>query len=341
MLGITRLRYRATEEQIKRAHRKKVLKHHPDKKAAVGGSEDDQFFKCIQKATEVLSDPVRRRQFDSVDEAAEVEPPTKKQTQKGNFYKLWGKVFEAEGRFSNIQPVPKLGNDKSTKEEVEHFYNFWYNFDSWRTFEYLDEDVPDDNENRDQKRHVERKNQAARRKKKTEDTARLRHLVDDCLALDERIKKFRQAENAQKNKKRLEKEAAEKAAKEEAARKKEEEAKAAAEKEAAEKAAKADNKKAKEAAKNAAKKNKRVVRGAVKDANYFHASGDAPASQIESALNDVDLIITKIDNEELAALTSKLNNEKDAAKIKQIFQEEVQRLVDAGKLGAGETKSLA
>lgn len=341
MLGITRLRYRATEDQIKRAHRKKVLKHHPDKKAAAGSTEDDQFFKCIQKATEVLSDPVRRRQYDSVDEGAEVEPPTKKETQKGNFYKLWGKVFEAEGRFSNQHPVPKLGNDKSTKEEVEHFYNFWYNFDSWRTFEYLDEDVPDDNENRDQKRHVERKNQAARRKKKTEDTARLRKLVDDCLALDERIKKFRQAESAQKNKRRLEKEAAEKAAKEEAERKKAEEAKAAAEKEAAEKAAKADNKKAKEAAKNAAKKNKRVVRAAVKDANYFHVGGDAPASQIDSALNDADLIIAKIDHEELAALTGKLNSEKDAGKITQIFKDEAQRLIGAGKLAAAEAKSLA
>jgi DnaJ family protein C protein 2 len=237
--------------------------------------------------------------------------------------------------------VPKLGNANSSKEEVEHFYNFWYNFDSWRTFEYLDEDVPDDNENRDQKRHVERKNQAARRKKKTEDTARLRHMVDDALALDERIKKFRQAESAQKNKRRLEKEAAEKAAKEEAEKKKAEEAKAAAEKEAAEKAAKADNKKAKEAAKNAAKKNKRVVRGAVKDANYFHGAGDAPASQVDAALNDVDLLIVKMDNEELAAITSKLNSEKDAGKIKAIFQEEAQRLIGAAKLTQGELKALA
>jgi DnaJ family protein C protein 2 len=341
VLGISRYRHRATEDQIKRAHRKKVLKHHPDKKAAAGGTEDDQFFKCIQKATEVLLDPVKRRQFDSVDEAAEVEPPSKKATQKGNFYKLWGKVFEAEGRFSKNTPVPKLGNEKSTKQDVEHFYNFWYTFDSWRTFEYLDEDVPDDNENRDQKRHVERKNANARRKKKTEDTARLRKLVDDALALDERIKIFRQQESAQKNKRKNEKEAELKRAAEEAAKAKEEEAKQKAEQEAVEKASKADSKKAKEAAKNAAKKNKRVVRAAVKDANYFHGAGDAPASQIESALNDVDLIITKIDNEELATLTAKLNGKKDAGAIKGVFQEEAQRLVGEGKLKDGDTKSLA
>ena len=64
------------------ADRKKVLKHHPDKKASSTVSEtsnslyltgvnqntnDDAFFKCIQKAHEVLTNPEKRRQFDSVD----------------------------------------------------------------------------------------------------------------------------------------------------------------------------------------------------------------------------------------------------------------------------------
>ncbi|EME41461.1 hypothetical protein DOTSEDRAFT_73770 [Dothistroma septosporum NZE10] len=324
VLGLGRWRWRATEDQIRRAHRKAVLQHHPDKKAAAGKEENDQFFKCIGRATEVLSDPVKRRQFDSVDEAAEVEPPSKKDVQKkaGNFYKLWGKVLESEGRFSKRQPVPKLGNDDSTKEHVEEFYNFFYNFDSWRSFEYLDEDVPDDNESRDQKRHMERKNNNNRKKRKNEDVQRLRQLVDQALAQDERIKKFRQEGNKEKNKKRHEKEAAEKAAKEEAERQKAEEAKQAAEKEAAEKAARDDAKKGKEAAKNAAKKNKRVIRGATKDANYF-TDGEAGPAQIDGALNDTDALILKLDNEEIAALTAKLQGKTDKAEIKSIFQEYV------------------
>jgi DnaJ family protein C protein 2 len=340
VLGLSKYRYRATEDQIKRAHRKKVLRHHPDKRAAAGGTEDDSFFKCIQKATEILLDPVKRRQYDSVDEGADVEPPTKKQTQKGNFFKLWGPVFVAEGRFAKITPVPKLGNEKSTKEEVEHFYNYWYNFDSWRTFEYQDEDVPDDNENRDQKRHVERKNQNARKKKKTEDTARLRKLVDDCLALDERIKKFRQQEHAEKNKKRIEREAEAKRVAEEAAKAKVEQARLDAEKAEAEKKEKAEGKKAKEAAKSAAKKNKRVIRGSVKDANYFAGSGEASPAQIDSVLNDVDALILKLDSEEIAALTGKLNGKKDGGEIKSIFSEEVKRLESAGKAKGDELKSL-
>lgn len=295
VLGLSKYRWRATEEQIKRAHRKKVLRHHPDKKAASGKEESDSFFKCIQRATDILQDPVKRRQFDSVDEGAEVEPPNKKDVQKkpGNFYKLWAPVFAAEGRFSKKQPVPQLGTDKSSKEEVEEFYNFFYNFDSWRSFEYLDEDVPDDNENRDQKRHMERKNNNARKKRKVEDTTRLRKLVDDVMAQDERIKRFRQESSKQKNAKKNEREAAEKAAKEAAAAKKAEAERLAKEKEAAEKAEREQGKKAKEAAKNAAKKNKRVIRGAAKDANYF-VDGEASAAQIDGALNDTDSLISTL-----------------------------------------------
>ncbi|KAF9888908.1 hypothetical protein FE257_008278 [Aspergillus nanangensis] len=341
VLGLTKYRWRATPEQIKRAHRKKVLRHHPDKKAALGDrDENDSFFKCIQKATEVLSDPVRRRQFDSVDEAAEVEPPTKKEATGSKFFKLWRPVFVAEGRFSKTQPVPELGDDKSTLEEVETFYNFWYNIDSWRSFEYLDEDVPDDGESRDQKRHVEKKNANARRKRKTEDTARLFKMVDDCAAGDERIKKFRKAARADKDKKRLDREA-------EARRLVEEKEKARLEEEQrkkdAEEAAKADrekNKKAKEAAKNATKKNKRVLKGSVKDVSYF-ADGEPSAAQVDGVLTDVDLVISKIDAEELASLAERLSAAgKDGAAVKNVYSEEVKRLVGAGKLKEGEAKNF-
>ncbi|KAE9365355.1 DnaJ-domain-containing protein [Stipitochalara longipes BDJ] len=340
VLGLSKYRYKATEEQIKRAHRKKVLRHHPDKKAAAGSTEDDSFFKCIQKATEILLDPVKRRQFDSVDEHADVEPPTKKQLKEGKYYKLWSNVFKSEGRFSRIQPVPKFGDENSNKEDVDTFYNFFYNFDSWRSFEYQDEDVPDDNENRDQKRHMERKNNNARKKKKTEDSARLRKLVDDAMTGDERIKRFRQEANASKNKKRLEKEAAEKKALDDAKAAKEAEAKAAKEAEEKAKSEREQGKKAKEAAKAAVKKNRRVLKSSVKDANYF-VSGDAPASVIDAVLNDVELVQSKIDADETAALASKLNGLKIAGEIKGVWSAEVTRLVSVGKVKGGDVKSLA
>ena len=331
MLGLSRYRYRATDEQIKRAHRRKVLKHHPDKKAAAsaGGQQDDSFFKCIQKAMEILSDPVKRRQYDSVDENADVDPPSKKTLTPKAFYKQWAAVFAAQGRFSRVQPVPKLGNEKSSQEDVDAFYNFFYNFDSWRTFEYLDEEVPDDNENRDQKRHIERKNNAARKKRKSEDITRLRELVDRCLASDPRIKLFKEQEKERRNAKKHAREAEERRLAQEAARRQEEEAARRADEEAAAKLAKEAGKKAKEEAKKAVKKNRRVLKASVKDNNYFADAAPTPAA-IDGALNDVDLIQGKIDPDELAELVAALTVASGAAAVKQVYSRQAEALVAKG-----------
>ncbi|KAK9475254.1 DnaJ domain-containing protein [Dipodascopsis tothii] len=337
VLGLTKYRINATDDQIRRAHRKKVLKHHPDKKAASGGLNEDGFFKCIQKAMEILSDPVKRRQFDSVDYAADVAPPSRKTT--GNFYELWGPVFAAEGRFSRVQPVPKLGDETTAKKDMDAFYSFFYNFDSWRSFEYLDEDVPDDSSNRDNKRHIERKNKAARQKHKTDDNARLRKLVDDCLGADPRVKMFKDAEKKAKEQRKWEREADSRKAAEEAKAAAEAAEKARAEQEEREKAEKVGAKKAKENAKNAKKKNRRVVKAAAKDANYF-VDGTASASAIDGALSDVDVLFEKVSDEELADLTKELTGLTDAAAIKAVFVARVEALSGAGKLSASSLKIL-
>ena len=237
--------------------------------------------------------------------------------------------------------MPRLGDEKSTKDEVNEFYDFWYNFDSWRSFEYQDEDVPDDNENRDQKRHIERKNNNARKKKKTDDTARLRGLLDQVSSTDERIKAFRKQERASKDKRRLEREAAEKQAQEDRKRAAEEQERSRKEVEEKAKAERADGKKAKEAAKNAVKKNKRVLKSSVKDANYLLPSGeDASAKRVDDALNDVEAVIANLEPEEMATLAGKLNGLKVTNEIAPIWNEEVKRLTGAGKLKDGQIRVL-
>ncbi|RUS25622.1 hypothetical protein BC938DRAFT_471873, partial [Jimgerdemannia flammicorona] len=148
VLGLSKLRYKATPAQIKKARkfhltnhltarnllayyshpihsdRKKLLKHHPDKKAASGDINDDSFFKCIQKAYETLSDPTRRRQYDSVD--PRVEDLVPKPARPDQFYEVYKPCFEREARFSRRLPVPELGGPETERETVTEFYDFWW-----------------------------------------------------------------------------------------------------------------------------------------------------------------------------------------------------------------------
>ncbi|RUP49003.1 DnaJ domain-containing protein [Jimgerdemannia flammicorona] len=326
ILGLTKLRYKATEAQIKIAHRRKVLKHHPDKKAATGGLNDDAFFKCIQRAFDTLMDPVKRRQYDSVDFGmADEDTNVPSAKASGDFFKLWRPVFEREARFSNKQPVPQLGDINTPHNEVEEFYAFWHNFDSWRSFEWLDkEDV--DGDNRDNKRFQEKKNRAERAKLKKEDNARLIKLVDTALSVDPRIRKFKEEDKLRRNAKKNEKERAEKAAAEEAARKAEED-RLAKEKADADAKAMAENaKKDKEAAKRVIKKEKKTIKSVIKDNNFALPPGspEASAAQVEAQLNKLDSLLEKVKPlEELEALRKKLEAAKAAGNLGEVFEGEV------------------
>lgn len=310
-LGMSKLRYRATPEQIVKAHRKAVLQHHPDKKGVKGGLDQDGFFKIIQKAYETLLDQSKRRQFDSVDEEAHVDPPTSKISDDAEFFNAWGKVFDSESRFSTKQPVPSFGNETSSKSDIDAFYKFWNNFDSWRSFEFLDEDVPDDTSNRDHKRYIEKKNNNARRKKKTDDNKRLSDLVKRAQNEDPRIKAFKEAEKAEKAKKKWDREAGIREAAEAAKAKEDAEVKAKEDAELAAKASKENSKKAKEAAKSAKKKNKRTIRNCGKDFEYFGDSSNA--STIDA---DLEALLEQLDDVKLGEVANELKD-LDASKTKE------------------------
>ncbi|KAJ2725997.1 Zuotin [Coemansia sp. Benny D115] len=285
VLGISKLRYRATLDDIIKTHRKKVLRHHPDKKASKGSLNDDGFFKCIQKAFEILTDPVKRRQYDSVDPEIPTDIPSAKE--KGDFFKIYGPVFERESRFSNTQPVPQLGDASSAREDVEHFYSFWYSFDSWRSFEYLDKENVDGGSNRDDKRWIESKNKKERATRKKEDIQRVRNLVDNAVKADPRMIRFKEEDKKRRNAKKdareeEERKAAEakKLAAEEA--KKQEEAKAAQEEEL---------KKQRQANHKLFKKEQRALKLVFKGANYFAQGDTATAAEITSATEKLDKIL--------------------------------------------------
>ncbi|ORX99113.1 DnaJ-domain-containing protein [Basidiobolus meristosporus CBS 931.73] len=331
VLGISKLRYKASYEQLKKAHRRRVLRHHPDKKASGGDANDDSFFKCIQKAWEVLSDPVRRAQYDSVDPTIEDTIPGNKE--EGDFYEIYRPVFERESRFSKIQPVPLLGDTDSSRQDVEGFYDFWYKFDSWRTFEYLDKEDSETAENRDDKRFIEKKNKAERARRKKEDTARLRKLVDQALKLDPRITKFKEEERIAKESKRIAREQAAKQAEEEAKKKEEAEKQKQLQQAEEEKIRQQEEKREREAKKKANRRERKVIKNIIKDHNYlFPSSQTPPVDKIDIMLSELDTLFENLSLEELETLRGAMEKSQTPEDMSKVIQNQAKAVLEQGAI---------
>uniref|UniRef100_H2ZMK6 Uncharacterized protein n=2 Tax=Ciona savignyi TaxID=51511 RepID=H2ZMK6_CIOSA len=207
VLGLPTLRHRATQDQIKFAYRKMVLKHHPDKRRRAGekmGRDADDYFTCITRAYEMLGTLEARRSYDSIDPNFDNDVPTNSKSARENFFKVFTEVFERNMRWSVDPDVPFLGDEWSTIEEVDRFYNFWYNFNSWREYSYLDEENKEKAEDAYERRWMEKQNRAARATRKKEENQRIRQLVDTAYACDPRVKRYKDDE---KKKKEMEKNA--------------------------------------------------------------------------------------------------------------------------------------
>ncbi|GBG67891.1 hypothetical protein CBR_g1010 [Chara braunii] len=232
LLGLGHLRFLATEDQIKKAYREVALKFHPDKQASLlleqtsqsardsKRQEIDDHFKSIQEAYEVLIDPVKRRIFDSCDEFDDEIPSD---CSADDFFKVFGPVFLRNGRWSVTQPCPQLGEDETSMEEVDKFYSFWFNFRSWREHPHADEFDLEQAESREHKRWMERQNAKLREKAKKEEMGRIRTMVDNAYRRDPRVIRQKEAEKAEKVRRKQAKIQAKKEKEEEIARKEEEE----------------------------------------------------------------------------------------------------------------------
>ncbi|ORY38610.1 hypothetical protein BCR33DRAFT_741472 [Rhizoclosmatium globosum] len=301
ILGITRLRWKATDADIKTATvaRQEGCCLWPHQRRCL--------LQVSPKAWEVITDPKKRREFDSCDPTFDdALPLTVKKGQ--NFYAVFGPAFEKEARFSKDPEIfnHKLGDDSSSREEVEAFYRQWINFDSWRTFEFMDEEEEGLDDSREAKRWLDKKNRANRSKLKKEDNQRVIKFIEAAMKLDPRLQKYKEEEKIARD---LKKNAAKYAAEKEAAEKKkaEEEAAAAAAIAAAEEKAKKDvSKKEKEAQKKLARKARNAVRAIFAEHNSFLAAGAKP-SDIEDQQAKFDTLLEALDLLQLEEFKGRLD----------------------------------
>lgn len=220
LLGLEKDNVFASEKQIKQSWKIISRVCHPDKATPETRDFAELRYKAQQKAFATLSVNDSRRGYDSMLPFDEKIPKDNK-GKGSNFFSVYGPVFERNARFSEIRPVPLLGDEKTDYETVDRFYDFWLLFKSWRDFKYLDEHHPDDMTDRFEKREMERKNKKLRAGKKKEDVLRVRKLTEDAMKKDPRMlaekKRVADAKDfAKSEKKRLAQEKIDNAAKEKA-----------------------------------------------------------------------------------------------------------------------------
>ncbi|BFZ10799.1 hypothetical protein BsWGS_13838 [Bradybaena similaris] len=330
VLGLSKLRYRASEDQIKRAYKQKVLTHHPDKRKARGKAVkegDDDYFTCITKAYEILGNKQKRMSFDSVDPEFEDDVPPVSQYSRDKFFAVFRPAFERNARWSTKKRVPKLGDENTPFDEVNNFYSFWYEFDSWREFSYMDEEEKEKGENRDERRWIEKQNKAARQKLKKEEVARLRQLVDNAYICDPRIQKFREEEKERRNAaRRAKQEVARQRAEEEERRQQEileEERKKKEIEDEIARAQAAIAKKEKEVLKKQLKKERKLFRTSVKDFDYFATNEEERVA----VLQDVDRLAELLSLIDLQSLNQSLS-QGDKEVAKDVFMRKVKDFND-------------
>ncbi|EWM25696.1 subfamily c member 2 protein [Nannochloropsis gaditana] len=197
LLGLGHLS--ATEvgpDLLKKAYRKALLLYHPDK---TGRGDRDEVFIEVQKAYETLSDGRKKRAYDSEMNFDESIPTGR---EKGDFFKVYGPVFDRNARFAVKRPVPNLGREDSKIEDVYRFYDYWGRFESWRDFSLKAAEENDFHVeaagSREEKRWMQKENDKLARAMKKEEYKRLATLVERARTADPRLKRAKELEKEKK-----------------------------------------------------------------------------------------------------------------------------------------------
>lgn len=219
-----------------------------------------------------------------------------------------------------------LGDSDSTYDEINKFYNFWYNFESWREYSYLDEEEKEKGESREERRYLDKQNKIVRQKRKKEEMQRIRQLVDNAYQCDPRVAWFKEEEKKRKQDSKLARQAKIQAQKEEEARlKKEKEEQELAEKkrlEEEEKQRRIEEKKQKETLKKKTRKEIKLIENTLVKHEYFT---DDVNVKIEH-MKEFDKLCKIYSLEQIISFRKELESKENIDDKKQYFIAEIEKM---------------
>ena len=161
----------------------------------------------LKEAYDTLSDPEKRKKYDSSIVFDDTIPDDKEYTEK-NFFSTFGPVFLRNGIWSKKKPVPKLGDMQTPLAKVKLFYKFWHNFQNWRDFAVEGEYDLEEATSRFEKRQMLKENKKMKASMKKEEKIRIDTLTNIAYKRDPRIieeeKRLEKEREEEKKKRALE-----------------------------------------------------------------------------------------------------------------------------------------
>ena len=140
----------------------------------------------LKEAYETLSDPEKRKKYDSTYVFDDTIPDDIEYTTK-NFFVTFGPVFLKNSIWSKKKPVPKIGDMNIPLDKVRKFYKFWSNFQSWRDFSVEGEYDLEEATSRFEKRQMLKENRKMKAALLKEEKMRIDSLTNIAYKRDPRI----------------------------------------------------------------------------------------------------------------------------------------------------------
>jgi len=206
-----------TIDEVTRGYKKAAIKYHPDKKTKGRGQEDVRvLWLKVQRAYETLIDKNGKVKYDSTI-PFDNKIPTKEQCVDDEaYFTLYGDAFRRNSVFSKKKPVtdadgektcPALGNNDTSSDEVNAFYKFWTNFESWRCFDHFAKNSHETMKqagDRYERRELEKENATEIKIHSKKEHARMIKLVETARELDPRLRRIAKEAAENKNNKKAE-----------------------------------------------------------------------------------------------------------------------------------------